>query len=234
MKRQRIATVAVAAALLAAASPLLLILGAVNLLLTGRLFFRQVRLGQDLRPFEFLKFQTMVEGAHRGSTVTTGDDRRITPYGRVLRRLKLDELPQLINVLRGEMALVGPRPLTPNEVAAMPRHLASVIYRAAPGITGISALAFANEERLLATAADPQRAYFEEILPRKVALELAYAGRRTRWTDALVLAVTPLAAFLPAVRRRVLVVLVPEWERLRPAAADPLRGGRPGLGMTRR
>jgi len=211
---RRAVDVGIAALLLAAASPIIVLLLIAGHLVSGRAFFRQVRLGRDLEPFVLVKFQTMVNGAAAGSTVTAAGDARITPYGRILRFLKLDELPQLMNILRGEMSLVGPRPLTPNEIAAMPRHLAAVVYRACPGLTGISSIAFVDEERLLAGAAEPERVYFGEMLPRKIALELAYAHRRNWKTDLILLLLTPVAQFLPGVRRRVLVRLVPEWEGL--------------------
>lgn len=216
-----------AAALLLLTSPLFLVLALANGLLTRRVFFPQTRLGQDLRPFVLLKFQTMVDGAARGSTVTVKNDPRITPFGRVLRALKLDELPQLINVVRGEMQLVGPRPLTPNEVEAIPRPLAEAVYRVAPGMTGISAIALVDEERILAAARDPQRAYFEDVLPWKIALELAYVQRRTWLTDLVIILATPLAPFVPAVRRRVLTRLVPEWDGLVTIAVKP--GESPGI-----
>lgn len=214
MSSRRIVDLCVAMLLMVLVSPVFLLLATVNRLQRGRAFFQQVRLGQNLRPFVLLKFQTMVDGADAGSSVTVGHDPRITTSGRVLRFLKLDELPQLINVARGEMSLVGPRPLTPNEVDAIPRPLAAAVYRLTPGLTGISALAFADEERLLSTAPDPQLAYFEDILPRKIALELAYVQKRTWLTDLIVVVFTPLAPFLPQMSRRILASLVPEWAGL--------------------
>lgn len=214
MNIRRTVDLGTAAVLLVAVLPLFLLLVAANRLLIGRVFFRQTRLGQGLRPFLLLKFQTMVDGADAGSTVTVARDSRIMPFGRVLRALKLDELPQLINILRGEMSLVGPRPLTPNEIDAVSRHLVAVVYRVRPGLTGISALAFADEERLLAHAADPERTYFEDVLPRKIALELAYVQRRTWVTDLIILLLTPLLSFFPSVRQRVLLRFVPECEGL--------------------
>jgi lipopolysaccharide/colanic/teichoic acid biosynthesis glycosyltransferase len=218
----------VAGLVLAGAAPLILAIALANRLLTGRVLFRQARVGRGLRPFALLKFQTMVDGAEAGSTVTAAGDRRITPFGRTLRRLKLDELPQLVNVLRGEMRLVGPRPLTPNEVSAIPQDVAAAVYRAAPGMTGISAVAFADEERLLAGADDPERVYFDQILPRKVALELAYARRRTWMTDLLVLLVSPVASWLPGTRRRVLERVLPEDAGLTATEGSPgpVRPGR--------
>lgn len=214
---------ALAVAALVVTAPLFALLALVNWLATGRVLFRQVRVGRGLRPFVVLKFQTMVDGAQRGSTVTVDRDPRITSLGRALRLLKLDELPQLVNIARGEMGFVGPRPLTPNEVDAVPRRVAEQVYRGAPGLTGISAFAFADEERLLVAAADPRRAYFEDVLPRKMALELAYARRRTWRSDLAIAVLTPLAPFSAAVRRFVLRRLVPGWD----GAADEPRVGPP-------
>jgi lipopolysaccharide/colanic/teichoic acid biosynthesis glycosyltransferase len=207
---RRIVDVCVAGAILLVASPVLVLLAAVNYALTGQPVFRQTRLGRRLRPFVLLKFQTMVDGAQAGSTVTVAGDPRITRYGRVLRTLKLDELPQLINVLRGEMSLVGPRPLTANEIESIPRAVAAVVYRVSPGLTGISALMLADEERTLTRFPDPLKAYCARILPQKMALELAYARRRTWMTDLVIFLSTPLAVFVPALRRWVTARLVSE------------------------
>ena len=220
MTVRRFVDICVAGAMLLVTAPLFLLLLAVNRLWTGRPFFTQVRLGRDLQPFVLLKFQTMVAGGAPGSTVTVAGDARITPYGRVLRTLKLDELPQLLSVLRGEMTLVGPRPLTPNEIAATPAHLAAVVYHRDPGLTGASAVAFVDEERVLAREGDPEQVYFAEVLPRKIALELAYAQRRTWRSDLILVLLTPLAGLFPGLRRRVLVWLVPDW----PALSDVVPG----------
>jgi lipopolysaccharide/colanic/teichoic acid biosynthesis glycosyltransferase len=197
-----------AAAVLVVTAPVFAVLTLVNYATSGQPFFRQTRLGRGLRPFVLLKFQTMVGGAG-GSTVTVAGDARITPYGRVLRALKLDELPQFLNVLRGEMSLVGPRPLTPNEVAAVPAEVAAAVYRVRPGVTGISALAFADEERQLARWPEPERVYFACILPGKMALELAYRRRRTWLTDLAIVVCTPLAPVAGPLRRRLVARLVP-------------------------
>lgn len=228
---------AIAAALaLIGLSPLFFLLMLANRLFVGRTFFRQVRLGRGLQPFVLLKFQTMVDGAEAASTITVRGDPRITRYGRFLRLLKLDELPQFINVIRGDMAFVGPRPLTPNEIEAIPRPLAEAVYRTPPGLTGISTLAFLDEEQVLAASPDPPRTYFQDVLPRKIALELAYVQRRTWRTDLLLVAATPLAAISPAIRRSLLVRLVPEWESLagpaRPGSALVQGGSRPAGGTS--
>ncbi|MDQ7827867.1 MAG: sugar transferase [Armatimonadota bacterium] len=223
MDRRRLLDTMLAAVLLVLAAPVMLLLALANRSLSGRAFFVQERLGQDLRPFRLFKYQTMVDGADQGSTVTVARDARVTRFGGVLRTLKLDELPQLINVLRGEMTFVGPRPLTPNEIAAIPRPLAALVYRQPPGLTGIASLAFHDEERLLAQAADPLRTYFNEILPRKIAVELAYVQRRTWATDLLILAFTPFAPLWPRLRRALVAWLVPDaaaWWPAKGRAAD--------------
>lgn len=205
---RRVVDVLVAAAVLGTTLPVLVGIAALNWLAIRRIFFRQARIGRGMVPFSILKFQTMVDGAEHGGTVTAKGDQRITSIGRLLRVVKLDELPQLVNVLRGEMTLVGPRPLTPNEVAAIPTALAHRLYTAAPGMTGIASLAFIDEERVLAGAADPQAVYFENLLPRKVALELAYAHRRTWLTDLVIVILTPFAGFSNRIRHAAVKWLV--------------------------
>lgn len=208
---RRLTDVLVACTFLILTAPVFGVIAALNWLTTRRVFFRQTRIGRALRPFEILKFQTMIEDAAAGGTITIRGDRRITPIGRVLRATKLDELPQLLNVVSGEMSLVGPRPLTPNEVAAIPPDQARQVYAARPGMTGIAQLVFVHEEKLLGRAADPETAYFEIVLPKKVALELAYVRRRTWLTDLGVLVATPLAGCAPKLGRMVFARLVPDW-----------------------
>ena len=206
---RRTIDILMAASVLVLTAPVVAAVAGLNWVTTRRVFFIQTRIGRDLQPFGIVKFQTMVDGAAETGTVTVHGDRRVTSLGRVLRTLKLDELPQLINVLRGEMSLVGPRPLTPNEVAAIPAGLAHRVYAARPGMTGIAALAFIDEERLLAAASNPEAAYFERILPQKVALELAYTQRRTWWTDLAILLLTPLAGVSGTLRRAAMRWLIP-------------------------
>lgn len=212
----------VAALLLVLVLPVFALLMLINRLWTGRWFFQQVRIGRGLRPFVFLKFQTM-SGSPNRSTVTVALDPRITPYGRALRGLKLDELPQLLNVLRGDMNLVGPRPLTPNEVAKIPGHLAKVVYRVRPGMTGASAVAFVDEERLLSSIEHPEQFYYDVILPRKVALELAYVQHKNWWRDLCLLLLTPVAPFWRSLRRWAIVRLIPDWQPLEVNGGLPSR-----------
>ncbi len=148
----------------------------------GSVFFRGKRVGKDGKIFYIYKFRTMVaEAARRGPGITTSTDNRITRVGRFLRRTKIDELPQLINVIKGEMSLVGPRPEDPAYVAHYTpeqRRVLSVL----PGITSAASLAFRHEEQLL-QGADWERVYLEKVMPRKLAIDLEYLERRTWWTD---------------------------------------------------
>ena len=148
----------------------------------GPVFYRQLRVGRRFRPFYIHKFRTMVPGADRlGAGITAAGDPRVTVLGRYLRRHKLDELPQLWDVLRGEMSLVGPRPEIPEFVErfhAMYEGLLSV----RPGITDPAALVFSNEEELLC-GAHFQKTYEEQVLPKKLSLSLAYLRDRTWRSD---------------------------------------------------
>ncbi len=149
----------------------------------GALFFRQTRVGWRGRPFEIVKFRTMRAGADRaGPEITAAGDARITGAGRWLRRTKLDELPQLWNVLRGDMSFVGPRPEVPKYVARYTSEQRRVLDLR-PGITDEASLEFREEETLLASADDPERVYVEHCVPRKIALNLAYAAHASVWRD---------------------------------------------------
>ncbi len=148
----------------------------------GPVFYRARRVGQGGRPFCLYKFRTMIVAADRqGPGITAGGDPRITRLGRLLRRTKLDEMPQLLNVLRGEMSLVGPRPEDPRYVALYTPEQQAVL-QARPGITSAASLAFRHEESLL-VGADPETQYRTVVMPAKLALDLAYLQRRTPLSD---------------------------------------------------
>lgn len=190
-------------ALLVFALPMLLIALAIRLDSPGPVFFRQQRVGQGSQPFRIHKFRTMVADApERGPALTVGDDPRITRVGAWLRRSKLDELPQLIDVLAGDMSLVGPRPELPQYVARYPLALRDQVLALKPGITDPASLDFADESELLARAADPEREYVEVILPRKLSAAAAYAERATLATDLGVIARTLGLLARRAVQRR--------------------------------
>ena len=152
----------------------------------GPVLYRQERVGRHGVPFRIHKFRTMVHGAN-GLPLTVGADARITRAGAFLRRTRIDELPQFIDVLQGSMSLVGPRPEVPRYVAHYPAGLRERVLSVRPGITDPASLAFIDEAALLARAADPEREYIEVILPRKLQWAADYAGRASLRTDVVVL-----------------------------------------------
>ena len=179
--------VAVAAVGIVVSSPVIAIAAVlIKLEDGGPIFFRQTRVGQGGQPFKILKLRTMVVTPRTcGALITVGGDRRITQIGRFLRKIKFDELPQFFNVLTGDMSVVGPRPEVPTYVALYTREQRKVLeYR--PGITDIASLEFINEEEILKAAADPERCYLEQCMPRKIELNLRYAEQATFWTDLIV------------------------------------------------
>lgn len=164
-------------------SPVLIAVGiAVKLYDGGPIFYRATRVGKDGTLFRVYKFRTMVVDAHRrGPGITALADPRITPVGRWLRRTKLDELPQLINVLKGEMSLVGPRPEDPRYVALYTVEQRRILM-VRPGITSAASLAYRYEEQLLA-GPEWEALYRCKVMPEKLTIDLHYLSRRTLWTD---------------------------------------------------
>jgi lipopolysaccharide/colanic/teichoic acid biosynthesis glycosyltransferase len=157
----------------------------------GPIFFRQERVGLGGRTFRIHKFRSMVLDAERvGGQLTVGADPRVTHVGRWLRRYKLDELPQLIDVFLGDMSLVGPRPEVPRYVANYPTDLRALLQSVRPGITDPASIRFRDESELLATADDPERVYVEQILPQKLALYADYVRQRTLWGDIAIILAT--------------------------------------------
>lgn len=171
---------------------------ALLLSLTGerQVFYIQERIGRLNKPFGIIKFATMLkDSANIGSkTITTRNDPRITRVGKILRITKINELPQLINVLRGEMSLVGPRPLLPASFAKYKVEVQHVIAQQRPGITGIGSLVFRDEEKLVtqvkASGMDPLEYYKHHIYPYKGGLEVWYAHNISFVTDAKILLLT--------------------------------------------
>jgi lipopolysaccharide/colanic/teichoic acid biosynthesis glycosyltransferase len=169
----------------------------------GSVFFRQERIGRGGRSFRMWKFRTMVPGASAlGPSLTAAGDRRITRMGGWLREKKLDELPQLLNVLLGEMTMVGPRPEVPKYVDMYTTEQRDVL-KLAPGITDRASILFADESELLAKHADPERFYIEEIVPEKIRINLEYAHRATILNDlGVVLETIGHVAIAPATSLR--------------------------------
>ncbi|MCE7949272.1 MAG: sugar transferase [Chloroflexi bacterium CFX4] len=160
----------------------------------GPIFYRAVRVGRHGVPFKLYKFRSMIVNADRlGAGITTANDARITGIGRFLRRTKLDELPQLINVLRGEMSLVGPRPEDPRYVALYSPEQRRVLA-VRPGITSLASVRYRHEEALL-EGADWEQVYLQTIMPDKLAIDLEYVERATLLSDLGVLWQTLRAVF---------------------------------------
>src|SRR2546425_941834 len=156
----------------------------------GPVFFKQERIGYRGRPFRMWKFRTMVPDAEAcGLPLAVGRYVRVTGVGAWLRRLKLDELPQLFNVVVGDMTLVGPRPEVPRYVALYRADQRRVL-ELVPGVTDEASIRYADEGTMLAAAADPERVYVDEIVPEKIRLNLDYAARATVWTDVRVILTT--------------------------------------------
>lgn len=149
----------------------------------GPIFFKQERVGRGFRPFLIYKFRTMVQDAPRlGAAITSGNDPRITRIGRILRKTKLDELPQLFNVLKGDMSLVGPRPEV-RPYAELFREDYEQILKIRPGITDLASLKYFDEAQTLARTSNPEDEYINHILPDKVRLAKEYVNRSSFWFD---------------------------------------------------
>ncbi len=179
---KRLFDVMVSAMGLVILSPLFLVIAvAIKVNSRGPVFYRGLRVGQYGRPFRIYKFRTMVTDADKtGPGITPAQDNRVTSVGRVLRRFKLDEFPQLFNVLKGEMSLVGPRPEDPRYVALYtPEQREILNYR--PGITSPASIKYRNESAVLA-GDDWERKYVQEIMPEKLAIDAEYF-RRARLGD---------------------------------------------------
>ena len=162
----------------------------------GPVFFLQERVGRGGRPFRLLKFRTMFDGASTlgGSLTTSHDDPRITRVGRFLRKTKIDELPQLINVLKGEMSLVGPRPELRKYVEMFPGDY-EYLLTVRPGITDFASLAYRDEAALLSTSETPEPEYVDRILPHKIALSRRYVESMSPWLDLRLIFRTLLSVF---------------------------------------
>lgn len=180
-------------------APFVLVIGIlIKLDSPGPVFYRGVRVGKDGKPFKMFKFRTMVVDADRiGGPSTTGDDPRVTRVGRSLRNYKLDELPQLINVLKGDMSLVGPRPEVQHYVDMFIAE-EQAILSVRPGITDWASLWNSDEGATLAGAEDPEQAYMELIRPTKLKLQLKYVKERSFRVDLQII----LETFKAVVLRR--------------------------------
>lgn len=170
---------------------LLLIIVLIKLTSAGPVFFRQTRVGQYEKLFQIHKFRTMIVNAEAsGLKITVGRDSRITPIGHFLRKTKLDELPQLIDVLMGTMSLVGPRPEVPEYVKYYKNEIKEIVLSVRPGITDWASIKMIDENEILARASDPQQAYIQQILPEKLAYAVRYVQTRSLKLDVYLILLT--------------------------------------------
>jgi lipopolysaccharide/colanic/teichoic acid biosynthesis glycosyltransferase len=186
--------------LLCILSPLIVLTSFFLLLLNGNVIYAKPRIGFQSKFFTILKFVTMIPNSHNMTygTMTIGNDPRITPIGRILRKLKIDELPQLWNVIKGDMSFIGPRPLDQSEFDCYDAEVKNKIYSVKPGITGIGSIIFRNEDKILSHPfISPSILYKELIAPYKGQLELWYLENQSFYVDFMLLLLTLVAIFIP-------------------------------------
>jgi lipopolysaccharide/colanic/teichoic acid biosynthesis glycosyltransferase len=193
---KRVCDIVVSATLLLLLAPLLLAVAlAVKLTSRGPAIFKHKRVGRSFRPFFVYKFRSMRQDApQRGGPITFGDDPRITPIGMLLRKSKIDELPQLFNVLVGDMSLVGPRPEVHRYVEMFADDYAEILS-VRPGITDLASIKFRNEQAILGRATDPSLEYAKVVLPEKIRLAREYVRRQSLWLDLTIIVGTVLCLF---------------------------------------
>ena len=191
---KRVMDIAISAAALCVLWPVFLLIAlAIVIDDPGPVFYRQVRVGRGGRPFRIFKFRTMVVDADKkGLSITVGRDSRITRVGAFLRKTKLDELAQLLNVLCGQMSFVGPRPEVPRYVELYTPYQRQVLL-VRPGITDYASIAYRNENDLLAGAEDPERMYIDVIMPDKIELNMKYLREISPLADLRLILKTVIA-----------------------------------------
>lgn len=169
----------------------------------GEIFYGQERVGKDGKIFKLLKFATMLKDSPNLGTglLTTKGDPRVLPLGRILRKTKINELPQLINIFLGDMSIIGPRPQTKNHVDLFPEEMRRVIVQVQPGLSGIGSIVFRDEEHILTHSPKGyQRCFAEDITPYKGALELWYIRNQSLWLDFKLILLTIWAVIAPTGR----------------------------------
>lgn len=191
---KRIFDILLSALILLVLSPVFLLLAAaIKVDSKGPVFYRQVRIGQYGQEFRIFKFRSMVQDAdQKGLALTTGGDVRITRVGHLIRKCRLDEFSQVLNVLQGTMSLVGPRPEVQKYVDAyQPEYFATLLVR--PGVTATASIKFKDEDELLNSGGDPEETYIQQILPEKMKYNLEYLQHISVWQDLKIMVQTVLA-----------------------------------------
>lgn len=198
---KRILDIVIALVGLIILSPLFLVIILI-LSVTGEreIFYRQKRIGLHNTTFGIYKFATMVKNSLNIGTgaITLRNDPRVTPFGKYLRMTKLNELPQILNVIKGDMSIVGPRPLVQSTFEAYPEYVQREVYKSKPGITGVGSIIFRDEEKLISTSGrTPAEFYREEIAPYKGELELWYNRNKSLLTDIKLIFITAWVILFP-------------------------------------
>jgi len=165
----------------------------------GKVFYLQRRIGKNNKPFNIYKFITMRKGSESAGSITYKSDPRILPFGKFLRNTKINEIPQLFNIFKGDISIVGPRPLVEEGFLQYPENVQKLIYKDnKPGLTGMGSLFFCSEEEILTRLnKDIKTAYKEDIMPIKGELELWYREHKNIWVDFKIIILTPLAVGFP-------------------------------------
>jgi len=201
MLSKRAIDIMVACSVLILAAPLLIpLMLALRLTAEGHVFYSQQRVGYKNRSFDIWKFVTMLKDSPNLGTgsLTVKNDFRVTPVGKYLRKSKINELPQVFNVLIGNMSLVGPRPQMEVDFLKFPKHIQEVIYNVKPGITGIGSIVFRDEEKLISSAAgDPHEFYKNHVAPYKGDLEIWYQQHLSFYTDMMLIFLTAWVIVFP-------------------------------------
>jgi lipopolysaccharide/colanic/teichoic acid biosynthesis glycosyltransferase len=196
---KRVFDILIATIALILLSPIL-IPSCIILLFTGEreVFYKQKRIGYKNKPFDIWKFATMLKNSPNIGTgeITLRNDPRVTGFGKFLRITKINELPQIINVFKGDMSIVGPRPLMEVSVQLYPQEIREKIYNCKPGMTGIGSLIFRDEEKIISDAADP-KAMYATIYPFKGALEMWYQQHASLYTDFMIIFLTAWSIIFP-------------------------------------
>ncbi len=164
-------------------SPILMIISIwIALDSRGGIFYRQIRVGKNQKEFGLYKFRSMRSYSDKAGQITIGNDSRITKVGEFIRKFKIDEIPQLINIIKGDMSVVGPRPEVPKYVKMYSAEQLNVLT-VLPGLTDYASIEYLDEQKILGAADDPDKAYIEEVMPAKLKLNLKYIADRSFWLD---------------------------------------------------
>jgi lipopolysaccharide/colanic/teichoic acid biosynthesis glycosyltransferase len=181
----------------------------------GEVFYRQKRIGLHNKPFDILKFATMLKNSPQlgTGTITVKNDPRVLPFGKFLRKTKINELPQVLNVLFGNMSIVGPRPLTNETFNYYPDNIKETVYLSKPGITGVGSIVFRDEEKLISKATIPPREYYKTVIaPYKGKLEMWYNTHKSLGLDVKLILLTVWTIVFPDNKfYKTVLKGLPEW-----------------------